>query len=129
MADQPKQRMFFGVQPTGKLHIGNYIGAINQWVENQDEFENIFCVVDLHALTVPDVGSKSHCESPFLNESPNSDGESHYPALKTAKPDQADMGSGLGSLCGSGRPQDLALLLHSSQAPFDPQWAAPDLKD
>jgi tryptophanyl-tRNA synthetase len=46
--------VFSGVQPTGKLHIGNYIGAISVWVENQEEFENIFCIVDLHAITIPE---------------------------------------------------------------------------
>ena len=40
------------MQPTGNLHIGNYLGAINQWVENQDLYDNYFCVVDLHAVTV-----------------------------------------------------------------------------
>jgi tryptophanyl-tRNA synthetase len=49
-----KQRVFSGVQPTGNLHIGNYIGAISQWAENQEEYDNIFCVVDLHALTIPE---------------------------------------------------------------------------
>lgn len=46
-------RIFSGIQPTGKLHIGNYLGAINQWLELQVENECIFCIVDLHALTVP----------------------------------------------------------------------------
>ncbi len=45
--------MFSGIQPSGDLHIGNYIGAIKQWVERQDERENVFCIVDLHAITVP----------------------------------------------------------------------------
>jgi len=49
-----KQRVFSGVQPTGKLHIGNYVGAIKQWADNQDAFDNIFCVVDLHAITIPE---------------------------------------------------------------------------
>ncbi len=46
-------RVFSGVQPTGNLHIGNYLGAIAQFVRLQDEAECLFCVVDLHALTVP----------------------------------------------------------------------------
>lgn len=50
-----RKRVLSGVQPTGKLHIGNYIGALTQWRELQDEFENFYCVVDLHALTIPDV--------------------------------------------------------------------------
>ncbi len=45
--------VFSGIQPTGDIHIGNYFGAIKQWVTGQDEAENIFCLVDMHALTVP----------------------------------------------------------------------------
>ena len=48
-----KKRVLSGVQPTGSLHIGNYLGAIRQWVKNQEQYENYFCVVDLHAITVP----------------------------------------------------------------------------
>lgn len=48
-------RAFSGVQPTGRLHLGNYLGAIKPWVEHQHARENIFCVVDLHALTIPEV--------------------------------------------------------------------------
>jgi len=46
-------RVFSGIQPTSQLHIGNYLGAIKQWVELQKKQDCIFCVVDLHALTVP----------------------------------------------------------------------------
>lgn len=46
-------RIFSGVQPTGELHIGNYLGALKQWLELQDTNDCIFCIVDLHALTVP----------------------------------------------------------------------------
>jgi tryptophanyl-tRNA synthetase len=48
-----KQRVLSGVQPTGNLHLGNYLGAIRNWVEIQDQYDNLFCVVDLHAITVP----------------------------------------------------------------------------
>lgn len=48
-----KKRVLSGVQPTGNLHIGNYLGAIRNWVEIQKNYENYFCVVDLHAITVP----------------------------------------------------------------------------
>ncbi|MBI4302750.1 MAG: tryptophan--tRNA ligase [Chloroflexi bacterium] len=48
-----KKRIFSGIQPTGSIHIGNYVGAIKQWVDMQYEFDSIFCVVDLHAITVP----------------------------------------------------------------------------
>lgn len=46
-------RVFSGVQPTGAIHIGNYLGALRQWVELQEKNECIFCIVDLHALTSP----------------------------------------------------------------------------
>ena len=46
-------RIFSGVQPTGNLHLGNYLGAIRNWVAYQKSYESIFCVVDLHAITVP----------------------------------------------------------------------------
>ncbi len=45
-------RIFSGIQPTGRKHLGNYIGAITQWVAGQDRGEALYCVVDLHALTV-----------------------------------------------------------------------------
>ncbi|PIR72530.1 MAG: tryptophan--tRNA ligase, partial [Candidatus Nealsonbacteria bacterium CG10_big_fil_rev_8_21_14_0_10_36_228] len=46
-------RVFSGVRPTGELHIGNYLGAIRQWIELQEKNECIFCIVDLHAITTP----------------------------------------------------------------------------
>jgi tryptophanyl-tRNA synthetase len=48
-----KLRVLSGVQPTGNLHLGNYLGAIRNWVEGQSQYENFFCVVDLHAITAP----------------------------------------------------------------------------
>ena len=47
-----KERVFSGVQPTGSLHLGNYLGAIKRFVELQSKMECIYCVVDLHALTI-----------------------------------------------------------------------------
>jgi len=47
-----KARVLSGVQPTGNLHIGNYLGAISNWVKIQHQYESIFCIVDLHAITV-----------------------------------------------------------------------------
>lgn len=46
-------RVFSGIRPTGELHIGNYLGAIKQWVELQEKAECVFCIVDLHAITTP----------------------------------------------------------------------------
>src|SRR3954449_7754292 len=48
-----KQRVFSGVQPTGNLHLGNYLGAIKKFVALQEQFDCIYCVVDMHAMTVP----------------------------------------------------------------------------
>ncbi|GER86120.1 tryptophan--tRNA ligase [Dictyobacter vulcani] len=53
--DKPatKKRVFSGIQPTNNIHLGNYLGAIRNWVETQDQYDNIFCIVDLHAITLP----------------------------------------------------------------------------
>ena len=47
-----RQRVFSGVQPTGNLHLGNYLGAIVKFVALQERYECIYCIVDLHAITV-----------------------------------------------------------------------------
>ncbi len=47
-----KARVLSGVQPTGSLHIGNYLGALKNWAEIQGQYESIFCIVDLHAITI-----------------------------------------------------------------------------
>ena len=47
------KRVFSGVQPTGNIHLGNYLGALRQFVELQDDHECIYCIVDMHAITVP----------------------------------------------------------------------------
>jgi tryptophanyl-tRNA synthetase len=46
-------RIFSGIQPSGELHIGNYLGAIKNWVALQTQYESIFCIVDYHAITLP----------------------------------------------------------------------------
>lgn len=57
-----RKRVLSGVQPTGTLHLGNYLGAMRQWTQNQDLYENFFFVVDLHAITVPhDRKALSNC--------------------------------------------------------------------
>jgi tryptophanyl-tRNA synthetase len=55
-----RQRVFSGIQPTGRLHLGNYLGAISLWVAAQGEHEAIFCIADLHALTTPEVMRATH---------------------------------------------------------------------
>ena len=49
---EPKPRVLSGVQPTGNLHLGNYLGAIRNFVDLQNSHECLYCVVDLHAITV-----------------------------------------------------------------------------
>ncbi len=48
-----RKRVFSGVQPTGNLHLGNYLGAIKNWVAIQEQYECLYCIVDLHAITLP----------------------------------------------------------------------------
>lgn len=48
-----KKRVLSGIQPSGNLTIGNYLGALSQWVQEQHRFDSFFCVVDMHAITVP----------------------------------------------------------------------------
>ena len=55
-----RPRVFSGIQPSGALHLGNYLGAIRRWVAEQDQNDNIFCIVDLHAITVPQDAATLH---------------------------------------------------------------------
>src|SRR5207244_11400072 len=48
---RPMARVFSGIQPSGELHIGNYLGAVQNWVRLQAQHDCLFCVVDLHAIT------------------------------------------------------------------------------
>jgi len=50
---QEEQRVFSGIQPSGTSHLGTYLGALKNWVSLQDGYESCFCIVDLHAITVP----------------------------------------------------------------------------
>jgi len=54
LATKTKPRILSGVQPTGGIHIGNYVGALSVWAQQQDAYDCLFCVVDLHALTIPE---------------------------------------------------------------------------
>ena len=57
-SDHLQKRIFSGIQPTGNLHLGNYLGAIKNWVNLQNDISSIFSIVDLHAITVPQEPSK-----------------------------------------------------------------------
>ncbi len=60
MASVTSKRVFSGIQPSGELHIGNYLGAVQNWVRLQTQHDCLFCVVDLHAITQPyDAGTLS----------------------------------------------------------------------
>ena len=50
---QNRQRVFSGIQPSGTPHLGTYLGALKNWVSIQDDYDSYFCIVDLHAITVP----------------------------------------------------------------------------
>ena len=50
-----RKRVFSGIQPSGDSHIGNYLGAIRNWVDQQAQYDNVFCIVNLHALTLPTI--------------------------------------------------------------------------
>jgi len=49
-----KKLIFSGIKPTGDLHIGHYIGAVKNWLKLQDEYNCLFSIVDLHAITIPE---------------------------------------------------------------------------
>ena len=57
-----RKTVFSGLQPTGNIHIGNYLGALRNWVALQEEYACIYCVVDLHAITVPQDPAALHAE-------------------------------------------------------------------
>jgi len=50
---QRKPRIFSGIQPSGEMHIGNYLGAVKNWVDLLDDYDGYYCIVDMHAITVP----------------------------------------------------------------------------
>ena len=52
------KRVFSGVQPTGNIHIGNYLGALKQFIELQEDHQCIYCIVDMHSITVPQDSQK-----------------------------------------------------------------------
>ncbi len=60
MTEPVKGKVFSGVQPTGNIHLGNYLGAFRNWVALQDDYTAIYCIVDLHAMTVPYDPSEYH---------------------------------------------------------------------
>jgi tryptophanyl-tRNA synthetase len=58
-----RQRVFSGIQPSGSFHIGNLLGAINNWVAQQSLYDNMFCIVNLHALSLPTIRETLHANT------------------------------------------------------------------
>jgi tryptophanyl-tRNA synthetase len=69
MTNQKKGRVFSGARPTGRQHLGNYLGAIKNYVALQDDYECVYCIVDLHALTTVEdtVGLRQNCKEMALD--------------------------------------------------------------
>ena len=77
------KRVFSGIQPSGDLHLGNLLGALINWSKMQDDYDAIYCVVDLHALTLPqdpDVLRKNTIRDHDRGKT-NLEGEVHRPNL------------------------------------------------
>lgn len=99
-----KKRIFSGAQPTGRLHLGNYLGALKNWVELQDEYDSIFCIVNLHALTLPQDPKtlrKSTLDLARVYLAAGIDSSSrHFPAIGRARSRGAHLGPPLHSSYG-----------------------------
>ncbi len=66
MTNPPKKRVLSGMRPTGKLHLGNYVGALENWVRMQEQYECFFVIVDWHALTT-DYADPSHLKENVID--------------------------------------------------------------
>ncbi|KKT75644.1 MAG: Tryptophan-tRNA ligase [Microgenomates group bacterium GW2011_GWA2_44_7] len=89
------RRVFSGIQPSGNLHVGNYVGAIKHWVVGQEEGLNIFCIVDLHAITVPQDPTQLHEKSLELAAillAAGIDPEKSILFIQSYNPDHANLG-------------------------------------
>ncbi len=89
-----KARVLSGVQPTGQLHIGNYLGALKNWAEIQSRYESIFCIVDLHAITVfqkPDELSAKIRETAALFIAAGIDPEHSWIVVQSSVPGHSEL--------------------------------------
>ncbi len=87
--------VFSGIQPSGNLHIGNYIGALRQWVQTQHDGLTIFCIVDMHAITVPQEAKTLHeksLELAALYIAAGIDPEKSIVFIQSHNPDHANLG-------------------------------------
>lgn len=89
-----EKRVFSGIQPSGNLHIGNYLGAVKQWVANQNDGVNIYCVVDLHAITIyqePDILKEKINETAALLLACGIDPQKSIFFIQSHNPDHANL--------------------------------------
>lgn len=89
------KRVFSGIQPSGNLHLGNYIGAIKHWVAGQENGLNIFCIVDMHAITVPQDPKQLHektLELAAILLAAGIDPEKSILFIQSLNPDHANLG-------------------------------------
>ena len=87
--------VFSGIQPSGNLHIGNYIGSLRQWVKGQSDGLNIFCIVDMHAITVPQEPDKLRAKTLELTAiylAAGIDPEKSLIFVQSHNPDHANLG-------------------------------------
>lgn len=101
-----KKKVFSGIQPTGGLHIGGYTGALHNWVQMQQEYETIYCVVDLHAMTVPyDVAEfhRARLETAKLLLAVGIDPDRSLLYYQSQVPHHAELAWFLGTLTGLGQ--------------------------
>ena len=87
-------RVFSGIQPTGHLHLGNYLGAVRNWVRLQKDFDCVYCIVDLHAITVwqEPAELKSHIrEAAAVLMATGVDAQKHILFNQSQNPDHAQL--------------------------------------
>lgn len=90
-----KKRVFSGIKPSGDFHLGNYIGAVKNWVKSQESGENIFCIVDMHAITVdqdPEDLKKRTLDLAALLIASGIDPEESLLFVQSQNPDHANLG-------------------------------------
>ena len=96
----PRKRIFSGIQPSGDLTLGSYMGAIKNWVPLQDEYDCIYCIVDMHAITVrqdPAAAAPAHpgAAGPVYRLRPGPGEERHLHPEPRAPARRAGLGAGL----------------------------------
>src|SRR5258708_15654197 len=100
--------VFSGIQPSGNLHIGNYIGSLRQWVKGQDNGLNIFCIVDMHAITVaqdPKILREKTFELAAIYLAAGIDPEKSLIFVQSHNPDHANLGWVLNCFASMGQMQ------------------------